>query len=174
MSNDQTNQSTSTDGDDDGNADDPAGLRKMIKELRAENTDLHAKVTTFERDKAFNDAGVPADGPAKWFRQAYDGDLTPEAIKAAAEADNIIAPAGNDGGDTTTDTTTDSGDGAGGGNDDAGEGGMSAAEQMAWEQADDVAGTQPSAPPSTSEALAAAASKGNDEINRLMEARGLT
>lgn len=78
---------------DQNEPDDPAGLRKQLKELREQNAALAQKVSTFERADVFDKAGVPKDGPAKWFRNAYDGELTPEAIKAAAEADGLIPKA---------------------------------------------------------------------------------
>jgi hypothetical protein len=48
------------------------------------------------RELAFVKAGIDTStGPAKWFAKAYDGEATPEAIRAAAIADGLI-DAGDD------------------------------------------------------------------------------
>ncbi len=68
-------------------------LRKMEKELRALREEATAGKQAV-RDLEFAKAGVPLDDPkAKWFLKGYDGDLTAEAIKAAAADAGILAPA---------------------------------------------------------------------------------
>jgi hypothetical protein len=59
--------------------------RQMEAEKKAaedENAQLKARLAAIERNQAFADAGIPNDGLAKYFRDGYKGDLTPEAIRA--------------------------------------------------------------------------------------------
>lgn len=69
-------------------------LRDHIKRLEAENAELKAKeseAAAAKRELAFVKAGVDPTSPAaKYFVKAYDGDLTPDAIKAAAVEAMII------------------------------------------------------------------------------------
>lgn len=67
-----------------------ARMRQLEKELKAKEQEL-AEAAAVKRELAFVKAGVPLDNPAtKYFVKAYDGDLTPEAIRAAAEEANFI------------------------------------------------------------------------------------
>lgn len=65
-------------------------LEKQLKDAErrlAESADLQKKV-------AFMEAGIPFDSPmAKYFVKGYDGELTVEAIRLAAEEAQLIAPA---------------------------------------------------------------------------------
>lgn len=80
------------DYDDDGTDQDTGGrnplreqLRKQEKELKALREQLTAGQQA-TRELAFVKAGVdPQDKKAAYFVKGYDGDLTPEAIKKAAE-----------------------------------------------------------------------------------------
>jgi len=65
-----------------------AKLRKDAKEGAAAKKELEA----LKRERAFDKAGVPDEGPGKWFRKGYDGDIDVDAIKAAAAEDGLIAP----------------------------------------------------------------------------------
>lgn len=143
-----TTDPTATDTDQ--TPDDPAGLRRQLKERGDRISTLEAENQTLKRDAAFSAAGIPADGAAKWFRQGYDGDLTPDAIKAAAEADGIITPPPPPEPDTPP------------------------AEQQAHAQADAAAATPPPVPPDFEQQMAAAAAKGNEALNAFMDAAGLT
>ena len=67
-----------------------------IRDFRAakdEAAEARRQADQARRELAFLKAGIDTEsGPGKWFAKAYDGDLTVEAIKAAAEADGIGAP----------------------------------------------------------------------------------
>lgn len=130
--------------------DDPAGLRKQLKERGERLSALEAENATLKRNAAFSEAGIPADGAAKWFRQGYDGELTAEAIKAAAEADGIITPPPPPDPDTPL------------------------AEQQAHAEADAATATPPPAPKEFEAQMAEAASKGPAALNAFMEKAGLT
>lgn len=81
--------------------------RSHIRDLEAkarQAEELAAKLATMERNEAFRSAGLdPADKRASYFVKGYEGDLTPEAIKAAATEAGFIAdpaqqqPAGEQG-----------------------------------------------------------------------------
>lgn len=67
-----------------------ARMRQLEKELKAKEQEL-AEAAAARRELAFVKAGVPLDNPAtKYFVKAYDGELTPEAIRSAAEEANFI------------------------------------------------------------------------------------
>lgn len=75
--------------DIDDQNDDDLVPRSHIRELEAqakESRELKAQLAQMERDSAFAKAlGPAADSPgAKYFVKAYDGELTVDAIKAAA------------------------------------------------------------------------------------------
>jgi hypothetical protein len=67
-----------------------AQLRKVEQQLKASE----AKVKEFEgaaRELNFVKAGVNTSDPgAKYFVKGYDGDLSPEAIRVAAQEANLI------------------------------------------------------------------------------------
>ena len=64
-------------------------LEKEAKELRKQG----AEFAVTQRELAFAKAGIdPASPQAKYFVKGYDGDLTPEAIRAAAEEAQLITP----------------------------------------------------------------------------------
>lgn len=88
MSDDQPNQNAEQD---------PAGIRKALEKANAKIAELEAANAKFQRDSMFDAAGIPKDKAGKWFRKAYDGELSAEAIKAAAEADGLLeAPTHSD------------------------------------------------------------------------------
>jgi len=89
--------------EDDFNEDDydqPASetnpVRARMKQLEKEAKELRKQVAEFavtQRELAFAKAGIdPASPQAKYFVKGYDGDLTPEAIRAAAEEAQLITP----------------------------------------------------------------------------------
>jgi hypothetical protein len=69
-------------------------LRERMKQLESENAALKAKADAAaqaERELAFVKAGVDPSSPmAKYFMKAYDGELTPDAIKEAAIEAQIV------------------------------------------------------------------------------------
>jgi hypothetical protein len=72
----------------------PGRLRELYEAEKARNDQLAATVARIERDNAFKEAGLPAQAPGLGlFRQHYSGELTPEAIRAAAEAEGFLSPA---------------------------------------------------------------------------------
>ena len=67
--------------------DDLRALRKAAKE----RDDLAARMAQQERELAFAKAKLDLDDPKiKYFVKAYDGELTPEAIRTQAEADGFL------------------------------------------------------------------------------------
>lgn len=70
-------------------------LRLQLKRLEKENKALRLTADTNSgaaRELAFIKAGIDLAGPgAKSFLKAYDGELTAEAIKAAAVEDGLVA-----------------------------------------------------------------------------------
>ena len=69
-------------------------VRARMRELEDRNKALEAQAKEAEaakRELAFVKAGVdPDSAAAKYFVKGYDGELTPEAIRAAAEEANLI------------------------------------------------------------------------------------
>lgn len=63
------------------------------REAKAEAEKAMAEATAARRELAFAKAGIDVEsGPGKLFARAYDGDATPEAVKAAALEYGIIKP----------------------------------------------------------------------------------
>jgi cell division septum initiation protein DivIVA len=77
-------------------ASDQNPVRARMKQLEKEAKELRKQVAEFsvtQRELAFAKAGIdPASPQAKYFVKGYDGDLTPEAIRAAAEEAQLITP----------------------------------------------------------------------------------
>lgn len=71
-------------------------VRARMKQLEKEAKELRKQVAEFsvaQRELAFVKAGIdPASPQAKYFVKGYDGDLSPEAIRAAAEEAQLITP----------------------------------------------------------------------------------
>lgn len=71
-------------------------VRARMKQLEKENAEKDkalAEALQAKRELAFLKAGVNPDAPAaKYFIKAYDGDLTPDAIRMAATEAQLIAP----------------------------------------------------------------------------------
>ena len=69
-----------------------AELKKAQRDLKASRAEAEAGKTA-TRELAFIRAGIDLKAPgAKSFVKAYDGDLTAEAITAAAVEDGIVTP----------------------------------------------------------------------------------
>jgi len=65
-------------------------LRKLEEEVKALRQ-AAAEAEAAKKELAFVKAGVPMYHPAsKYFIKGYDGDFTPEAIRAALEEANLI------------------------------------------------------------------------------------
>lgn len=60
-----------------------AELRKS-KQIAREAAEAQAKLNELQKELAFTKAGIPDDGVGALLRKAYDGEITPEAIRAAA------------------------------------------------------------------------------------------
>lgn len=68
-----------------------ARMKQLEKELREANKRL-AESSELQKKVAFMEAGIPLDSPmSKYFIKAYDGELTAEAIRQAAEEAQLIA-----------------------------------------------------------------------------------
>jgi hypothetical protein len=71
-------------------------VRARMKQLEKETADLRKQVAESEaakRELAFVKAGVdPASPMSKYFVKAYDGELSPEAIREAAVEAQLISP----------------------------------------------------------------------------------
>lgn len=77
---------------------DGKGWRKQLEaeraEAKAEAQRVKAEADTARRELAFLKAGVDLDTPqGKLLAKAYDGDPTPEAVKAYAEEYGVLQPA---------------------------------------------------------------------------------
>jgi hypothetical protein len=81
---------TENEPNEDTTDESPGGLRSALDKANSANKEMAERLETMERDSAFKDAGVPQEGAGKYFRKAYDGDMTSEAIHAQALADGII------------------------------------------------------------------------------------
>jgi hypothetical protein len=70
-----------------------------MKQLEKEAKELRKQVADFavaQRELAFVKAGIdPASPQAKYFVKGYDGELDPEAIRAAAAEAQLITPQAN-------------------------------------------------------------------------------
>lgn len=85
--------------DDDDNTQDPPNgdskllrqLRKQVAELTKKASENEARATKAERQSAFLEAGVDmANKAAPYFVKGYDGEITVEAIKTAAEEAGLL------------------------------------------------------------------------------------
>ncbi len=67
-----------------------ARMRQLEKELKA-NQQALTEAEALKREYAFVKAGIPMDNPmAKYFVKGYEGEITPEAIRTAAEEARLI------------------------------------------------------------------------------------
>lgn len=71
----------------------PAGLREIIRKQEAKAREAEARAAAAERELAFAKAGLPTDDPRiGYFVKGYEGEVKPEAIRAAAESAGFLAP----------------------------------------------------------------------------------
>ena len=75
-------------------------IRALEKKAKAHD-DALVRLATLERQLVFRDAGIPTDKRGQLFMKAYDGDMTLDAVKAAAIDYEVIQP---DSADTTPET----------------------------------------------------------------------
>jgi len=67
-------------------------MKQLEKDLREAEKQLAASAEV-QKKLAFVEAGIPLDSPmSKYFIKGYDGELTPEAIREAAQEAQLIAP----------------------------------------------------------------------------------
>jgi hypothetical protein len=80
--------------DDDQQESNP--VRARMKQLEKETRDLRKQVAeaqAAQKELAFVKAGIDLNSPmAKYFVKGYDGELSPEAIRLAAEEAQLVAP----------------------------------------------------------------------------------
>lgn len=80
--------------DDDQQESNP--VRARMKQLEKETRDLRKQVAeaqSAQKELAFVKAGIDLTSPmSKYFVKGYDGELTPEAIRLAAEEAQLVAP----------------------------------------------------------------------------------
>lgn len=85
--------------EDDQPATEQNPVRARMKQLEKEAKELRKQVAEFavaQRELAFVKAGIdPASPQAKYFVKGYDGELDPEAIRAAAAEAQLITPQAN-------------------------------------------------------------------------------
>jgi hypothetical protein len=71
-------------------------VRAHLKKMEQENKLLRQQAAEFEslkRKMAFAEAGIDVNAPvAKYFIKGYEGEISPEAIRAAAEEAQILKP----------------------------------------------------------------------------------
>lgn len=79
------------DSENEQDTEEPRGLRKQIEEQAAKAREAEARAAAAERELAFAKAGLPLSDPKmSYFVKGYDGELTPDAIKAAAESAGFL------------------------------------------------------------------------------------
>lgn len=87
------------DDDDQPNEPQQNPVRARMKQLEKEAKELRRQVAEFSqasREMSFVKAGIKTDDPKfKYFLKGYDGDLSPEAIRQAAEEAQLITPQSN-------------------------------------------------------------------------------
>lgn len=70
-------------------------VRAQLRNLEAKNKELEAKLleaTEAQKKLAFVEAGVDINAPAsRYFVKGYDGEMTADAIRQAAQEVNLIA-----------------------------------------------------------------------------------
>jgi hypothetical protein len=84
------------DSEDDDQQTETNPMRARMKQLEKENREYKkvlAETQQAAKELAFVKAGINLDNPmAKYFVKGYDGELTPEAIRAAGEEAQLITP----------------------------------------------------------------------------------
>lgn len=82
--------------EDDDQPQESNPVRARMKQLEKENREIRkalAEAETAKREMNFLKAGIdPSEARFKYFVKGYDGELSPEAIRLAAEEAQLIAP----------------------------------------------------------------------------------
>lgn len=82
-----------SESEDQDQIEEPRGLRKQIEEQAAKAREAEARAAAAERRLAFAEAGISLSDPKmSYFVKGYDGDLSADAIKAAASEAGFLAP----------------------------------------------------------------------------------
>lgn len=81
------------DGAGQNDLDGPGGIRKALEKANQRAAELEATNARLMRDLLFTEVGVPNKGMGSYFRKGYEGELTPEAVKAAAEEAGLLKSA---------------------------------------------------------------------------------
>lgn len=81
--------------DDQGNPvqdpdNDPREWVKTLRKDAKEGKKAQRELETLKRDLVFSEAGIPSEGVGKLFREAYKGDVTPDAVRAGAQEYGIL------------------------------------------------------------------------------------
>lgn len=125
---------------DDDETTETSPAQNWRKKIEKENRELRKQVAEAEavkKELAFVKAGIDLTSPmAKYFVKGYDGDLSPEAIRLAAEEAQLITP---------TPTVTDS-------------------DKQAWQQTNRIAAGSETAPPPPSWAKRISEANSESEI----------
>jgi hypothetical protein len=88
--------------DESGDQDESANLRQLRKAAR-EGKAAQKRAEELERELAFTKAGIPESTIAGYFRKGYEGDLTADAVKAAAIEAGLIEKPADDGSSESAD-----------------------------------------------------------------------
>jgi hypothetical protein len=82
--------------DDDDQPQESNPVRARMKQLEKENREIKKLLAEQEaaaKELAFVKAGIDLNNPmSKYFVKGYDGDLSPEAIRLAAEEAQLVTP----------------------------------------------------------------------------------
>jgi hypothetical protein len=115
-------------------------VRARMKQLEKEAKELRRQVAEFSqasREMNFVKAGIQTEDPRfKYFVKGYDGELTPEAIRRAAEEAQLITPQNN----------------------------VVDQDKQAWQQSNKIAAGSESAPPPPSWAKRIQDAKSEEEV----------
>ena len=68
-------------------------IRKQLREaekVAKEAAEARKQLQELQKDLAFTKAGIPEDGTGALVRKAYDGELTPEAVRQFAEQHGVF------------------------------------------------------------------------------------
>lgn len=88
-----TENDAQTPNANDGNEQEPEHIR-TLREKAKEADQLRSQLAELNRREAFRDAGInPGDSKMSYFIKGYEGELTPDAIRAKAIEDGFLADA---------------------------------------------------------------------------------
>lgn len=67
-------------------------FREALRNAEREAKAARAQLEQLQRERAFDKAGIPETGPGALLRKAYDGEISPDAIRATAQEYGIFEP----------------------------------------------------------------------------------